>query len=247
MGELMVGKEAGGELRRVPGQASPKAGAREGWPREKLFHHGPHVLSNAELIALLLGTGARERTSVDIAARLLQGVSSIRDLAAQGVRDFTRFEGLGPGKAAPLAAAVELGRRLPRTPREAAASFRSPSDVFREYAPIMSDLRREVFRVILLNTAHVRISDFVASEGGIASSIVEPRLIFRRAILEHAAAVICIHNHPSGNPEPSREDVAVTRQLVRAGQHLGIPLRDHVIIAGDEYTSLAERGLVSVD
>ena len=111
----------------------------------------------------------------------------------------------------------------------------------------MSDLRREVFRVILLNTAHVRISDFVASEGGIASSIVEPRLIFRRAILEHAAAVICIHNHPSGNPEPSREDVAVTRQLVRAGQHLGIPLRDHVIIAGDEYTSLAERGLVSIE
>ncbi|MGA0255479.1 MAG: JAB domain-containing protein, partial [Rhodothermales bacterium] len=128
-----------------------------------------------------------------------------------------------------------------------AAAFRSPADVFREYAPIMSDLRREVFRVVLLNTGHVRISDFVASEGGIASSIVEPRLIFRRAILEHAAAVICIHNHPSGNPEPSREDVAVTRQLVRAGAHLGIPLRDHVIIAGDTYTSLAERGLVSCE
>ncbi|MDA0874071.1 MAG: JAB domain-containing protein, partial [Bacteroidetes bacterium] len=126
----------------------------------------------------------------------------------------------------------------------AAATFRSPADVHREYAPVMADLKREVFRVLLLNTAHARISDFVASEGGIASSIVEPRLIFRRAIIEHAAAVICLHNHPSGNPEPSREDVAVTRQLAAAGRVLGIPLRDHVIIAGDGYTSLAERGLL---
>jgi len=220
---------------------------KQDWPREKLFRHGPHVLSNAELLALLLGTGAKERTSVEIASRMLATVASIRELAAQEVRDFTRMDGIGPGKAARLAAAFEFGRRLPRIPREAAAAFRSPADVFREYAPIMSDLRREVFRVVLLNTGHVRISDFVASEGGIASSIVEPRLIFRRAILEHAAAVICIHNHPSGNPEPSREDVAVTRQLVRAGAHLGIPLRDHVIIAGDTYTSLAERGLVSCE
>jgi DNA repair protein RadC len=222
-------------------------GVKEDWPREKLFRHGPHVLSNAELLALLLGTGAKERTSVEVASRMLATVASIRELAAQEVRDFTRMDGIGPGKAARLAAAFEFGRRLPRIPREAAAAFRSPADVFREYAPIMSDLRREVFRVVLLNTGHVRISDFVASEGGIASSIVEPRLIFRRAILEHAAAVICIHNHPSGNPEPSREDVAVTRQLVRAGAHLGIPLRDHVIIAGDTYTSLAERGLVSCE
>lgn len=220
---------------------------KQDWPREKLFRHGPHVLSNAELLALLLGTGAKEQTSVEIASRMLATVASIRELAAQEVRDFTRMDGIGPGKAARLAAAFEFGRRLPRIPREAAAAFRSPADVFREYAPIMSDLRREVFRVVLLNTGHVRISDFVASEGGIASSIVEPRLIFRRAILEHAAAVICIHNHPSGNPEPSREDVAVTRQLVRAGAHLGIPLRDHVIIAGDTYTSLAERGLVSCE
>ncbi|MDE2997396.1 MAG: DNA repair protein RadC [Bacteroidota bacterium] len=220
---------------------------KEGWPRERLFHHGPDVLSNAELIALVLGTGARRRTPVDVAQRLLAMDDSLRDLAARGVRDFTRIDRIGPGKATRLAAAFELGRRLPRTPRAAAASFRSPADVFREYGPVMADLKHEVFRVVLLNTAHVRISDFVASEGGIASSIVEPRLIFRRAILEHAAAVICIHNHPSGNPEPSREDEAVTRQLVQAGQVLSVPLRDHVIIAGDTYTSLAERGLLIVD
>lgn len=218
---------------------------RAGWPRERLFVHGPDVLSESELLALLLGTGVRQRTSLDLANRLMHDASSLRDLAAQGVRDFTRVEGIGPGKAARLAAAFELGRRLRRTPREASVTFRSPSDVHREYAPIMADLRREIFRVILLNTAHVRIGDFVASEGGIASSIVEPRLIFRRAILDHAAAVICIHNHPSGNPEPSKEDVAVTRQIVLAGQVVGIPLRDHVIIASDMFTSMAQRGLLT--
>jgi DNA repair protein RadC len=117
--------------------------------------------------------------------------------------------------------------------------------VFAEYGPVMSDLKREVFKVVLLNTAHSRIADFTASEGGLASSIIEPRLIFRRAILEHAAAVICLHNHPSGNPEPSREDVLITKQLVEAGRLLGIPLRDHLIIAADTFTSLAERGLIS--
>ena len=128
-------------------------------------------------------------------------------------------------------------------PREAATSFRCPQDVFNEYGPIMSDLKREVFKVVLLNTAHCRITDFTASEGGLASSIVEPRLIFRRAILEHAAAVICLHNHPSGNPEPSREDLLITKQLAGAGRLLGIPLRDHIIVAADTFTSLAERGL----
>ncbi|NQV73011.1 JAB domain-containing protein, partial [bacterium] len=128
---------------------------------------------------------------------------------------------------------------------EATTTFRSPQDVFTEYGPVMSDLKREVFKVVLLNTAHCRIADFTASEGGLASSIVEPRLIFRRAILEHAAAVICLHNHPSGNPEPSREDILITKQLVEAGRLLGIPLRDHLIIAADTFTSLAERGLIS--
>lgn len=225
-----------------------KQGAsREGWPREKLFQHGAHVLGNEELLALVLGTGSRHQSSIEVARRLMRSAASLRDVAAMGPRDFSRIEGIGPGKGARLAAVFELGRRLPRTPREAAASFRSPADVHREYAPVMADLKREVFRVILLNTAHVRISDFVASEGGIASSIVEPRLIFRRAILEHAAAVICIHNHPSGNPEPSREDLAVTRQLTAAGRVLGVPLRDHIIIAGDTYTSLAERGQLGED
>jgi len=213
------------------------------YPREKLFDHGTEILTDAELLALIIGTGARNKSSLQVGEAFLHSYNSLREMASRGVRDFLSHEGVGPTKAARLAATFELGRRLSRMPREAAASFRCPQDIFREYAPFLADLKREVFKVVLLNTAHVRIADFTASEGGLASSIVEPRLIFRRAILEHAAAVICIHNHPSGNPEPSKEDILVTRQLVEAGRVVGIPVRDHVIIAADTYTSLAERGL----
>jgi DNA repair protein RadC len=108
----------------------------------------------------------------------------------------------------------------------------------------MRDLKREIFKVVLLNTANVVLGDFNASEGGLAASIVEPRAVFQRAILENAASVICLHNHPSGNLEPSREDIRITRQLAEAGRLMGIPLHDHIIIAGRGFTSLAERGLV---
>ena len=108
----------------------------------------------------------------------------------------------------------------------------------------MRDLKKEVFKVVFLNTANVITGDYTASEGGLAASIVEPRAVFSKAILENAAAIICLHNHPSGNPEPSREDVRVTRQLVEAGRLMGVPLHDHLIIAGEGYTSLAERGLM---
>jgi len=218
---------------------------KDGLPRERLFEHGPHVLSDADILALLIGTGASGLSNVELAAGLLGSHRSLRIMASRDVRDFMSKDGIGPSKAARLAAAFEIARRLPRQPKGAGVALRSPKAVFREYRSVMADLNREIFKVVLLNTAHVRIADFTASEGGLAASIVEPRLIFRRAILDHAAAIICIHNHPSGNPEPSREDISVTRQLVEAGRVVGIPLRDHVIIAADAFTSLAERGLVA--
>ena len=218
-------------------------------PRERLSQHGTSVLTDIELLALIISTGTRldrqSKSAATLARELLDTFGSLRELASRDMWDYTGQHGIGPAKSARLAASFELGRRLSTEPREAPSTFRSPQDVFAEYGPVMSDLKREVFKVVLLNTAHSRIADFTASEGGLASSIVEPRLIFRRAILEHAAAVICLHNHPSGNPEPSREDVLITKQLVEAGRLLGIPLRDHLIIAADTFTSLAERGLIS--
>ena len=226
----------------------PARSSKPGLPRERLHEHGIAVLTDAELLALIIGTGTRTDTShkspVRLGRELLTMYGSLRELASRDVRDYQGLDGIGPAKSARLAATFELGRRLARHPRPATPAFRCPQDVYLEYAPFLSDLKREIFKVVLLNTAHGRISDFTASEGGLSSSIVEPRLVFRRAILEHAAAVICLHNHPSGNPEPSQEDVAVTRQLAAAGKTLGIPLRDHIIIGGDSFTSLAERGLV---
>lgn len=147
-------------------------------------------------------------------------------------------------RSAQLAASFEIGRRVASTPLDEQKALRSPSDAVSRFAPSMRDLPREVFRVILLNTAARIIQSFVASEGGLAASIVEPRIVFRKAILHHAASIICLHNHPSGNPEPSAEDANITRQLAEAGKVLGIPLQDHIIIAGDGYTSLAERGMI---
>jgi DNA repair protein RadC len=108
----------------------------------------------------------------------------------------------------------------------------------------MRDLKKEIFKVVHLNTANVILGDYTVSEGGLAASIVEPRAVFERAILDNAASVICLHNHPSGNPEPSRQDVRITRQLVEAGKLMGIPVHDHLIIAGTTFTSLAERGVM---
>jgi DNA repair protein RadC len=112
------------------------------------------------------------------------------------------------------------------------------------YAPGMRDLKKEIFKVVHLNTANVIIGDYDVSEGGLAASIVEPRAVFEKAILDNAASVICLHNHPSGNPEPSRQDIRITRQLVEAGKLMGIPVHDHLIIAGTTHTSLAARGVI---
>ncbi|MBB4088571.1 JAB domain-containing protein [Salinibacter ruber] len=120
----------------------------------------------------------------------------------------------------------------------------SDADVADVYGPLLRDLDKEVFKVVHLNTANVIIGDYTVSEGGLSSSAVEPRGVFEQAILDDAATVICLHNHPPGNPEPSREDIRITRQLAEAGGTMGIPVHDHLIIAGTKHTSLAERGVI---
>ena len=217
-------------------------------PREKLFKHGVTVLSDAELIALLFGTGTRTRkgavSAVQLGQMLMRAYNSLRTLSIQEGRTLTQVSGIGKAKASQLIAAFEIGRRIESQQEERRVQVRSPEDVAAMYGPLMRDLPREVFKIVLLNTANVVMSDYTISEGGLAASIVEPRAVFQKAILENAASVICLHNHPSGNPEPSREDIRITRQLAEGGKILGIPVHDHLIIAGRSYTSLAERGLI---
>lgn len=217
-------------------------------PREKLIALGPGHVSDAELLGLIFGSGTRTKdgpvSAVQLGQALLRTYGSLRNLSRRDLKEVTRVMGVGSAKAAQLIAAFEIGRRVASEPERERVQVCSPEDVAAVYAPQMRDLPKEIFKVVLLNTANVILGDFTASEGGLAASIVEPRAIFQKAILETAASVICLHNHPSGNPEPSREDIRVTRQLVEAGKLMGIPVHDHIIIAGDGFTSLAERGLM---
>ncbi len=217
-------------------------------PREKLLRQGAASLSDAELIAILFGTGTRTAdgplSAVQLGQALLRKWRSLHRLSKRESTDLQEVLGVGPAKAVTLVAAFEIGRRAEAQRNGPKVQVCSPADVAAVYGPVMRDLPREILKVVLLNTANYIIGDFTGSEGGIASSIVEPRLVFKRALAENAAAVICLHNHPSGNPEPSREDINVTKQLVEAGKMLGVPVHDHIIIAGALHTSLAERGLM---
>jgi DNA repair protein RadC len=218
-------------------------------PREKLHARGAAVLSDAELIGLVFGSGTRvggrSVSAVELGQGLLKAFGSLPALARRDAAQIAHAaKGVGPAKAAQLAAVFELGRRVEAAPPEKRVQVRSPADVAAAYGPGIRDLHQEVFVVLHLNTANVVTSAYTLTTGGLAASIVEPRKVFERAILESAASVVCLHNHPSGNPEPSREDVQVTKQLVEAGKILGIPVHDHLIIAGRSYTSLAERGLM---
>ena len=217
-------------------------------PREKLMKHGAALLSDAELIGIVFGSGTRTKrgpvSAVQLGQALLRTYGSLGGLSRRDLKELVRVTGIGPAKAVTLMAAFEIGRRVEAAGPGERVQVRGPEDVAAVYGPQMRDLRKEIFKVVLLNTANVIVGDFTASEGGLAASIVEPRAVFQRAILENAAAVVCLHNHPSGNPEPSREDVKITRQLVEAGKLMGIPVHDHLIIAGRTYTSLAERGLL---
>ena len=217
-------------------------------PRERLLARGPAALADAELIGLVFGSGTRLKggpvSAVDLGRALIAAFGSLGKLGRRDARELTGLDGIGPAKAAQLAAAFELGRRVEAEGPGERIQVRGPADVAAAFGPGMRDLPIEVFKVVFLNTAGVVTGDWTVSEGGLAASIVEPRAVFRRAVLENAAALVCLHNHPSGNPEPSREDVAVTKQLVEAGKLIGIPIHDHLIIAGRGFTSLAERGLM---
>ncbi len=218
-------------------------------PREKLLARGASALSDAELVALIFGSGTTTKngpvSAVDLGRALGKSFGSLFRISKREVKELTRLVGIGPAKAAQLAAAFEIGRRV-ETGRssEERIQVTSPADVANHFGPMLRDKPVEEFWIVLLNTANVITGYQSLTTGGLAASIVEPRAVFRRAMLDNAAAIICMHNHPSGNPEPSREDVAITKQLVEAGKLMGIPVHDHVIIAGAGYTSLAERGLM---
>ena len=217
-------------------------------PRERLLQHGPQTLTEAELLGILLGKGTRRKTAIDLGRELLDRFESLPKLFSRSPTELTSVKGVGSAKAATLSAAFELVRRLQSKlqsqKEDTNAGFRKSADVAHRYLPLMRDLRKEVFKVLLLNRANRLVKEVLISEGTLDASIVHPRDVFREAILEPAAGVILIHNHPSGNPSPSEEDIRITKQLAEAGRLLGIKVHDHIILAGGSYRSLADDGLM---
>lgn len=213
-------------------------------PREKLRDRGPQALSDAELLAILLRTGTGRQTALDLARTLITGDRPLRRLATLTVPELTRLHGIGEAKAVTVMAAIELGRRLAAMPAGEKTLLREPGDAAACVIPMLRDRTNEVFCVLVLDAMNGLRQIVQLTSGTLTASLVHPREVFKAAIDHRAASVIVVHNHPSGNPEPSREDVEVTRQLVAAGKTLGITLHDHIIVAGNRFVSLAERGLV---
>lgn len=212
-------------------------------PRERLETVGAAALTTRELLALLVGSGLQGKSAVDVAGELLQQVDgSLRRLAARPVAELKQTRGVGAAVAARVAASLELGRRLAREGPLERGRIRSPGDVFERCAPALRDLLYEEFRVLLLNTQHAVVREIVVTRGILDASVVHPREVFKPAVAESAAALILVHNHPSGDPAPSSEDREVTRQLAEAGRILGIPVLDHVIVGDARYLSFVEAG-----
>lgn len=213
-------------------------------PRERLYAKGAEALADAELLALQLGTGTPGQTAVDLARTLLARYGSLTGLAGRTVTELAGIKGVGRAKAVRLAAAFELTRRLRSRGNDGKVTLGSPDQVFAHFGPLMEDLKKEVFRVVLLDAQNGLLRDVVVSEGTLSASLVHPREVFKPAILESAAALILIHNHPSGDPTPSKEDIRLTRQLVECGRLLDLKVHDHVIIGLGRFVSLAQRGVV---
>lgn len=208
-------------------------------PRERLSTYGPRALSTAELLAIVIGAGTRDATALDVATALLACHATVARLARTSVHELSMHRGIGPAKAAKVVAALELGRRL-MEPGPIRRAVKSAADAAAVVRPSMIGLDREHFRVLMLNTRHEILDIVEISVGGLSSAPVHPREVFKEAIRCSAAAVIVVHNHPSGSAEASRDDVLITEQLRAAGRLVGIELLDHLIIGERSYTSLRE-------
>lgn len=207
-------------------------------PHLRLQESGAAALSLPELLSLFLGPAGAE----DAAAKLLTRRGGLRGLARCGQRELIATDGIGPVGAARIVAACELGRRMALNDVDRGKPIAGAADVYRLLGPTLRDLRREVFVVLLLDGKHRVARQERVSEGSLTSSIVHPREVFALAIREGAAAIVVAHNHPSGDPTPSREDVEVTMRLQQVGELVGIMLLDHVVIGDTGYVSLRERG-----
>ncbi len=214
-------------------------------PREKLRDKGAQLLSNAELIAILLGSGTKTETAVDVAKRLLAITKNdLKELGKKSLTDFKKVKGIGDARAITIMAALELGRRRSAEKVESTDSITGAIDVTQIFTPLLADISHEEFWVLMLNRANKVVEKRRVGQGGISSTVVDPRIVAKLAIDTLASSVVVVHNHPSGNLTPSDSDKDITKKLREGLNFFGVALLDHVIIAGDRYYSFAEEGLL---
>jgi len=213
-------------------------------PRDLLLRCGPESLRDEELVSVMLANGRPGASAAALARRVLDGSGTLRLLLRQTPSELAAMPGVGEATAARLIACAEIGRRVLGEPLRRGGCYRSSRDVFRHYGPRLRDLRVEQFLVVLLDGKHRVIREVLVSQGTLTSSPVHPREVFGPAMRHAAAAVVLLHNHPSGDPTPSADDLEVTRRLREVGDLVGIQVLDHVIVGDGAFTSLADRGLL---
>lgn len=222
-----------------------KSWAEEDRPREKFASKGKNSLSDAELIAILISSGNREETAVELAKRILSSANNnLHELGKLGLEDLMKFKGVGEAKAITIAAALELGRRRKATEVDVKPQIQSSNDAFNIIVGVLSDLGHEEFWVILLDRANKVIEKRNISKGGVSGTVADAKMIFKPAIERLASSIILCHNHPSGNMKASNADINLTKKMVEAGKNLDISVLDHLIIGNNVYYSLADEGLM---
>ncbi|MBN6887876.1 DNA repair protein RadC [Cytobacillus horneckiae] len=213
-------------------------------PRERLIQNGPASLSNHELIALLLRTGTKNESVLQLSNRLLNKFDGLRLLKDASLTEITEVNGIGAAKAVQVLAAVEIGRRISNLVFEERYAIRSPEDAANYVMNDMRFLSQEHFVCLYLNTKNQILSKQTIFIGSLNASIVHPREVYKEAFRQSAASIICLHNHPSGDPAPSREDIDVTKRLAECGKIIGIEILDHIIIGEKKFVSLKEKGYI---
>lgn len=212
-------------------------------PRERLFHYGAERISVEDLLTVVIGSGTRSAPAAEIAARLLRDAGGIAPLARARPSELRTASGIGSARAARIAAAFQLGRRALEAPADGQA-MSSPAAAYERLRPHMAGLSQEVFVVLALNARNVVIDEIEVARGGLVGVEVHPREVFRPLIRLAAAAAIVAHNHPSGNPSPSEQDIALTRRLIAAGELVGVPVLDHIVVGARGYTSICEMCII---
>lgn len=227
------------------GKLSIKSWAEEDRPREKLLQKGKRALSDAELIAILIGSGSANETAVELSKRILAGAdNNLNQLGKMGVPELTRYKGIGEAKAISIVAALELGARRQVSEAVVRSTITSSTDAFNILSPIIADLPHEEFWVLYLNRANKVVLKESVSQGGVSGTVADVRIIMKKALELLASGIILAHNHPSGNTKPSQADNNLTKRIRQAGELLEIQVLDHLIVTDNGYYSYADEGMM---